>query len=148
MRVSVWATATPVFGVLDLARSTRFYTYGLGFAFIHGAATPADGMPAFALLRRGAVELLVYEREPADYRTLEGVEQRTTLLYVVVSDVETLSAELRIRRIRVASGDSGGAGRYCDVEDPDGNILRFGAGSHPVLEALSGATRDGGSSEP
>lgn len=138
MRLTVWAAATPVLRVFDLARSTRFYTYGLGFTFVRGAATPADRSPAFAQLRRGAVELLVYEREQPDGQTPECTEHRTMLLYVAVSDVETLSAELRIRWIRVATGGLPGGGLYCDVEDPDGNVLRFGALSQPMLEALGG----------
>jgi len=135
MRLSVWASATPMLRVYDLARTTRFYTYGLGFTFVRGAATPAGDTPAFAQLRRGGVELLVYEREPAAGHTPESV-LRTLLLYVAVSDVEIVTAELRIRWIRVATGELPGGGNYCDVEDPDGNILRFGAVSQPVLEAL------------
>jgi len=133
MRLTVLTGALPLFGVCDLARSTRFYTYGLGFTLVRGAATPANGMPAFAQLRRGGVDLVVYERDPLAGPLPGSLVHRSGLLYVAVSDVEALSAELRIRWLRVSTG----AGeRYCDVEDPDGNVLRFGAETEPVLEAL------------
>jgi catechol 2,3-dioxygenase-like lactoylglutathione lyase family enzyme len=134
MQLSVWATLTPVLGVSDLARSIRFYTDGLGFVFVRGGGKRADGTPVFAHLRHGAVDLLVHQGDPAAQPIQKRAQYRTMLLYVVVSDVETLSAELRKRGIRCSPV----AGVYCDVADPDGNVLRFGTTSQPVLEALDG----------
>ena len=62
----------------------------------------------------------------------DRVARKQLQLYVAVSDVDVLSAELRIRRIGVTPVVTSGHGRYCEVEDPDGYLLRFGSVSDPV----------------
>ena len=131
MRVSIWATLIPVIGVEDLERTTRFYTEALGFALVHGAGA-GGGKPAFAHLRHGAVELVVYALDPDTIGMMDRVGRKKMHLYIAVSDVDALSAELRIRRIRVSPPVNVGDGRYCDVEDPDGYLLRFGNQLRPV----------------
>lgn len=105
---------------------------------MRGSAAAGGRTPAFALFRHQAFELAVYQREPGAYPFRIRAPDRI-LLYVVVGDVDLLAAELRYRRVRSALVAVPGTGHYCDVEDPDGHVLRFGTAAHPVLDALRAA---------
>lgn len=105
--------ATPIFRVADVEVSLAYYVERLGFA-----VEWRDG--GVASVRRGDAALMLC----ADDQGHAG-----TWAWIATSDVDRLYAELAERgaRLRHPPTNYPWGSRECQVTDPDGHVLRFGA---------------------
>lgn len=131
MRLTFWGGLLPVLGVEDLERSTRFYATLLGFRLIR-SGQPGPGTPAYRQFRHSGADLLVYELDRDNVSMQDRAARKKMMLYVPMPDVATVHAELCERRAPVSALRAGLWGCYCDVEDPDGYLFRFGASPDPT----------------
>ncbi|WP_066661924.1 MULTISPECIES: glyoxalase superfamily protein [unclassified Sphingomonas] len=107
--------ANPIFRVADMTRALDYYTNSLGF-------THNWGDEIFAEVARGEAVVMLCQDDQGSGRAW---------LYVGVDDVDRLHTEIVARGARIRNGPCNypwGA-RELHVEDPDGNVLRFGAGA-------------------
>ena len=117
----------PILRVRDLAESVAYYVDTLGFTHDWTDGTVAS-----------------VHRDRASAMLCEGDQGRPgTWLWIGVSDVDALYAELGQRgaRLRHPPTNYPWGSRECQVSDPDGHVLRFGADVVPG--EASGAFRDG-----
>lgn len=105
--------ATPILPVEDLARSVRYYVGRLGFA--------VDWQQAhvIASVSRDRCTLFLVEGD-------QGAPP--TWAWIGAGDVDALHTEYRKKRARIRQGPTNFSwAREIQVEDPDGNVLRFGS---------------------
>jgi catechol 2,3-dioxygenase-like lactoylglutathione lyase family enzyme len=105
----------PIFRVADARATARWYER-LGFSLV-GEHRFADGLPLYAFLRRGDVNLHLSEHA--------GDARPNTLVYFYVDDVDSIAAEFDVEIT-----DQPWA-REIQLTDPDGNRLRVGT-LHPM----------------
>lgn len=106
--------ATPILRVKSLARSLRYYVARLGFAI------DFEG-PVFASVSRGRATVFLAEGDQG---------HPGSWVWIGVGDVDALHAELRKKRAKIRQGPTNFSwAREIQVEDPDGNVLRFGSDS-------------------
>lgn len=119
--------ATPILRVADLDASLAYYADRLGFAL----AWRDGGM---ASVHRGEAALMLCAGD-------QGAPG--TWLWLAASDVDALWAEFAARgaTLRHPPTNHPWGSRECQVSDPDGHVLRFGADLRPG-EPM-GAWRDG-----
>lgn len=104
--------ATPVLRVSNVEASVQYYTKALGFTFNWGHNK-------FASVRRGKCEVFLCEGDQG---------HPGSWLWIGVSDVESLFAHLRNSGARIRHAPSNFPWALeMQVEDLDGNILRFGS---------------------
>lgn len=105
----------PIFRVTDAKATARWYAR-LGFALV-GEHRFADGLPLYAFLRRGDINLHLSEHA--------GDARPNTLVYLYVDDVDSIASEFGVEIT-----DQPWA-REITLTDPDGNRLRIGT-LHPT----------------
>ena len=109
----------PVLPSRDVAASIGFYVERLGFSL----AFHQPDQPAYAGVRRDAVELHLQWRDPEEWAQLER-----PMLRIVTADVEALFEELKDRGVfhdRTALRDTAWGAREFAFFDPDMNGLTF-----------------------
>ena len=107
--------ATPILRVKDLAKSVRYYERCVGFK--------VDWQQAhvFASVSRGRCTIFLAEGDQG---------RGGGWVWVGVGDAEALHREFRKQRAKVRQGPTNFPwAREIQVEDPDGNVLRFGSDS-------------------
>jgi len=105
--------ATPIFRVENLRASIEYYTTVLGFQHDWG------GPETFASVSRERCTLFLCERDQG---------HAGTWVWVGVPDADALETEFRARGARIRQGATNFPWAYeIQVEDPDGNVLRFGS---------------------
>ena len=122
--------ATPILRVADLDASVTYYVERLGFALQWRDAPLAS-------VGRGRASLMLSEGDQG---------HAGTWVWIAVDDVDALHDELRARgaRLRHPPANYPWGSRECQVTDPDGHVLRFGAEStpgEPMGEWLDGEGR-------
>jgi len=118
---------TPILRVADLDASVAYYVERLGFGL---------------QWRTGPVASV--GRDGASLMLCEGDQGSAgTWVWIAASDVDDLYAELRARgaRLRHPPANYPWGSRECQITDPDGHVLRFGAESPP--DAPAGEWLDG-----
>lgn len=121
---------TPILRVENLDASVAYYVERLGFR-----------------LQWRSDPLASVGRDRASLMLSEGDQGHPgTWVWIAASDVDYLYAELRARgaRLRHPPTNYPWGSRECQVTDPDGHVLRFGAESRPgepVGEWLDGRGR-------
>ena len=108
---------TPVLRVRDMAASIDYYTRALGFKVDWGY--PAEGDSFFASVSRGKCHLFLSvgdQGHPGSWVWIDGV------------DVEALHEEYRASGARIRNPPTNYTWALeMQIEDPDGNVLRFGS---------------------
>jgi catechol 2,3-dioxygenase-like lactoylglutathione lyase family enzyme len=105
--------ATPILPVEALARSVRYYVGRLGFK------VDWQQPHVIASVSRGRCTLFLVEGD-------QGAPP--TWAWIGVGDVNALHSELRKKKARIRQGPTNFVwAREIQVEDPDGNVLRFGS---------------------
>ena len=122
--------AIPILRVSSVDASVAYYTAQLGFALEWQSA----GM---ASVRRDRTAIMLCERDQG---------HSGTWLWISTSDVDVLYGELESRgaQLRHAPANYPWGSRECQILDPDGHVLRFGAdllAGEPMGEWLDGAGR-------
>lgn len=105
--------STPIFRVEDMARSLRFYVDQLGFSNAEW----------------GSEEFTCVTRDDAGIYLCRGAQGRGgAWAWVGVSDVRALKTEIEARGVSLRMQPMNFPWALeIHVEDPDGNILRFGS---------------------
>ena len=108
------------FKVKDALASEAFYRDLLGFTKTW-EDNPGDGSPVFIEVKRDAVAIHLSEHEG------DGPERVS--IYVNVADATALHGEFAGRQVPIASPPESmpWGETVFTIEDPDGNILRFGS---------------------
>ena len=108
--------ARPIFGVKDLRASQRYYRDALGFKLDWDHGEPAD----FGSVSRGDGQIFLSQ-------VGEGRGGSWSMMFV--RDVDKLHAELVEKHaiIKMPPTDMPWGLREMQVEDPDGNVMRFGS---------------------
>ena len=108
---------TPILRVADLTASVAYYVERLGFV-LEWRADPV------ASVRRDDASLMLVEDDQG---------HAGTWVWIAASDVDALYAELSGRgaRLRQPPANYPWGSRECQVGDPDGHVLRFGADLRP-----------------
>ncbi len=122
--------ATPILRVVSLETSIAYYIAQLGFEL----EWRSDGM---ASVRRHRTSVMLCEGD-------QGCDG--TWLWISTSDVDALYSELEARgaRLRHAPANYPWGSRECQITDPDGHVLRFGADlrdGEPMGDWLDGSGR-------
>jgi catechol 2,3-dioxygenase-like lactoylglutathione lyase family enzyme len=122
--------AIPILRVTSVEASVAYYTAQLGFAL----EWQSRGM---ASVRRDRTAVMLCEGDQG---------HSGTWLWISTSDVDALYAELESRgaQLRHAPANYPWGSRECQILDPDGHVLRFGAdwrAGEPMGEWLDGAGR-------
>ena len=122
--------ATPILRVTDLDTSVAYYTDRLGF-------TLQWRMGDAASVRRDATSLMLVAGDQG---------QPGTWLWISTNDADQLYAEFAARGalLRHPPTNYPWGSRECQVSDPDGHVLRFGAdlrAGEPMGEFLDGRGR-------
>ena len=120
----------PILRVADLAASVRYYVERLGF-HVEWEAAPV------ASVGRDGASLMLSEGDQG----LPG-----TWVWISTKDVDALYAEFAARgaELRHPPTNYPWGSRECQITDPDGHVLRFGAEAQPdgpLGEWLDGAGR-------
>ena len=106
--------AQPIFCVADLRASIDYYVEALGFKHHWGEE-------GFASVSRDRCHLFLCEND-------QGNPGAWT--WIGVEDADALAAELRERGVKIRHPPTNYYWAYeMQVEDPDGNVLRFGSDS-------------------
>ena len=121
---------TPILRVADLEASVAYYAGRLGFDLQWRDGTVAS-------VGRGRASLMLCEGDQG---------HAGTWVWIAASDVDALYAEFERRgaRLRHPPANYPWGSRECQVTDPDGHVLRFGADprpGEPVGEWLDGEGR-------
>lgn len=105
----------PIYSVVDLQASLRYYLEVLGFEKRWDWGDPPD----YACVSLGEAELFLCEG---------GQGQPGTWLYLFIDGIEEYYAEIKKRGAKVISGptDEPWGMREIHVQDPDGHVLRIG----------------------
>jgi len=105
--------ATPIFRVGDLDASLRFYVEQLGFRIDW-----RGDEDLFASVSRGRCTLFL---------CVGGQGHPGGWIWVGMSDVDELHAELRTKNVQIRSEPENypWGSREMHVQDPDGNVIRF-----------------------
>jgi uncharacterized glyoxalase superfamily protein PhnB len=120
----------PILRVADLDASLAYYVEKLGFEL----QWRGEGMASVG-------------RDRTSVMLCHGDQGHAgTWLWIAVSDVDALHAELTERGARLRHGPANypWGSRECQVTDPDGHVLRFGAdlrAGEPIGEWLDGSGR-------
>ena len=116
LRVSLGGV-TPILSVESLDTSVGYYVEQLGFSLQW-----RNGM--VASVARDRTSLMLCEGDQG---------HAGTWVWIAASDVDALYTELRDRgaRLRHAPANYPWGSRECQVTDPDGHVLRFGADLKP-----------------
>jgi catechol 2,3-dioxygenase-like lactoylglutathione lyase family enzyme len=121
--------AVPIFRVESLDVSVEYYIERLGFQ-LQWRSDP------LASVGRDLTSIMLSEGDQG---------QSGTWVWIAVGDVDELHAELRARgaQLRHPPTNYPWGSRECQVTDPDGHVLRFGADSNhePLGEWLDGKGR-------
>ena len=105
--------ATPIFCVASLRASIEYYGNALGFKL------DWEGPGVFASVSRDRCHLFLCEND-------QGHPGAWT--WIGVSDAESLAGEFRERGAKIRNPPTNYPWAYeMQVEDPDGNVLRFGS---------------------
>lgn len=105
--------ATPIFCVASLLASIEYYVRALGFQL------DWEGPGNFASVSRGHCGIFLCEQD-------QGHPGAWT--WIGVNDAESLAAEYRARGAKIRHPPTNYPWAYeMQVEDPDGNVLRFGS---------------------
>ena len=109
--------AIPILRVDDLDASVAYYVEQLGFS-LHWRSDPV------ASVGRDRTSLMLSEGDQGN---------AATWVWIAASDVDELYAELRARgaHLRHEPANYPWGSRECQVTDPDGHVLRFGADLRP-----------------
>jgi catechol 2,3-dioxygenase-like lactoylglutathione lyase family enzyme len=109
-------TVTPILRVENLAASRRYYVEALGFTL------DWDAGPMISVSRDGKSIMLC-----------EGAQGHPgAWLWIGVEDADEFFAEFRAKGARIRSSPQNFSWAYeFQVEDPDGNVLRFGSEPKP-----------------
>lgn len=123
-------SAVPILRVENLDASVAYYIERLGFE-LQWRWEP------LASVGRGRTSIMLSEGDQG---------QPGTWVWIAAGDVDELYAELiqRGARVRHPPTNYPWGSRECQVTDPDGHVLRFGAGSRagdPIGEWLDGEGR-------
>ena len=104
---------TPILRVESLDSSVSYYLEQLGFSLQWRSGTVAS-------VARNQTSLMLSEGDQG---------HPGTWVWIAATDVDTLYAELRDRgaRLRHAPANYPWGSRECQITDPDGHVLRFGA---------------------
>jgi catechol 2,3-dioxygenase-like lactoylglutathione lyase family enzyme len=110
-------SAVPIFRVENLDRSVAYYVERLGFQLQWRSAPLAS-------VRRGRTSIMLSEGDQG---------HPGTWVWIAAGDVDALYTELKARgaRLRHPPTNYPWGSRECQVTDPDGHVLRFGAESRP-----------------
>lgn len=104
--------ATPIFCVASVLASTEYYVNALGFTLDWGDAR-------FASVSRGRCSIFLCQQD-------QGHPGAWT--WIGVPDADALAAEYRERGATIRNPPTNYPWAYeMQVEDPDGNVLRFGS---------------------
>jgi len=113
---------TPVLRVRDVAASLDFYVHTLGFKI--NFQTPNSDEPSFASVSRGKCCLFLSagdQGNPGSWVWIDG------------KDVEALFKEFRASGAKIRNPPTNYPWALeMQVEDPDGNVLRFGSDPKPA----------------
>ncbi len=105
--------ATPIFCVASVRASIEYYVNALGFK------VDWEGGPGFASVSRGRCHIFLCEED-------QGHPGAWT--WIGVSDTDSLAAEYRERGAKIRHPPTNYPWAYeMQVQDPDGNVLRFGS---------------------
>jgi predicted enzyme related to lactoylglutathione lyase len=105
--------ATPIFCVADVRTSIEHYVKALGFKVDWEAG------PGFASVSRGKCHLFLCEKDQG---------HAGTWVWIGVSDVDSLATEYRQSGAKIRHPPTNYPWAYeMQVQDPDGNVLRFGS---------------------
>lgn len=120
--------ATPILRVASVDASIEYYLTKLGFALEWRSGTVAS-------VKRDRTSLMLCEGDQG---------HSGTWLWISASDVDVLYAELEARgaTLRHAPANYPWGSRECQIADPDGHVLRFGAdlrAGEPMGDWLDGA---------
>ena len=122
--------AIPILRVTSLETSVEYYQTQLGFSLEWQSGKVAS-------VKRDRTSIMLSEGDQG---------QSGTWLWISASDVDALYAECESRgaRLRHAPANYPWGSRECQISDPDGHVLRFGAdlrAGEPMGEWLDGAGR-------
>ncbi len=110
---NTFGRAIPIFCVASVSASIEYYVKALGFK------VDWQGSPGFASISRGGCNLFVCEED-------QGHPGGWT--WIGVSDAESLAEEFRGNGAKIRHPPTNYPWAYeMQVEDPDGNVLRFGS---------------------
>lgn len=105
---------TPIFNVGDVKRAVRYYTEILGFKI-------EWEYPSIVAVSHGKCDLFLCEGDQG---------HPGTWVWVGLDDVDALHAEYVARGAMIRQGPTNFPwAREIQVEDPDGNVIRFGSDS-------------------
>lgn len=109
--------AIPILRVRDMAASVRYYTEVLGFKVDWGF--PSEDHSFFASVSRGRCHLFLSEGDQGHFGTWVWIDGK---------DVEPLHEELKAAGAKIRNPPTNYEWALeMQVEDPDGNVLRFGS---------------------
>ena len=115
-RTVTFGGVNPIFRVTDLDASTTYYTGKLGFKVDWQT-------PVFACVSRGKTALFL---------ALGDQGNTGGWVWIAVSDADDLQAEYEASGAKIRNPPTNYPwSREMQVEDPDGNILRFGSDDRP-----------------
>jgi catechol 2,3-dioxygenase-like lactoylglutathione lyase family enzyme len=121
--------AAPYFLVDDVFATAEFYRDVLGFTFDEFFGVP----PSFAIVDRDDVRIMFRQVRPARppvARPNRSVMDETFDVYIYVSDVDRLAAELRAKSAEIVEGPVNRIYKMREllVRDCNGYVLAFGQG--------------------
>ena len=123
--------ATPIFCVKNVPVSVEYYVNVLGFKVDWQSGYPGSA-PGFASVSRGRCHIFLCEQD-------QGNPGAWT--WIGVTDTDSLEAEFRPKGAKIRNPPTNYPWAYeMQVEDPDGNVLRFGA--EPKKDQPFGLFRD------
>ena len=119
------ARIVPILNAQDIARAKQFYCDVLGADLVaeHRDGDGPDDPSYCSFVLMGA-EL--------HFSSTPGEGGKGIPIYVYYDDVDGIGAKVQAARpdaVRIAPVDQTWGMRECYIEDPDGNVLRFG---HPI----------------
>ncbi len=110
---NVFDPATPIFCVTSVKASIEYYVNALGFK------VDWQGGPGFASVSRGRCHIFLCQDDQG---------HPGTWTWIGVTDTDALAAEYRERGAKIRNPPTNYPWAYeMQMEDPDGNVLRFGA---------------------
>src|SRR5579863_5650956 len=121
--------AVPYFLVDDVFATAEFYRDVLGFTFDEFFGVP----PSFAIVDRDDVRIMFRQVRPARppvARPNRSIMDETFDVYIYVSNVDRLAAELRAKRAEIVEGPVNRIYKMREllVRDCNGYVLAFGQG--------------------
>ena len=118
------ARIVPILNASDIAATKEFYCDVLGAEIMSEYRDDEGADPVYCSLSLMGPEL--------HFTTTLGQGGKGIPIYVYYDDVDGIGAKVQAARpdaVRIAPVDQTWGMRECYIEDPDGNVLRFG---HPI----------------